>query len=196
MSSLADRRLTVLVVDREELALWGFSLVLQRQTWVRRCAVANDLATARKRVAELPVDVVAVDGRFGDDALSALQADLRAISPCIRVVLTVDASDRTLPPLPTIDRTWPVARLLTALRAAGLDDTAPIHRPPSPTRLSERERQVLTLVSEGSTNAQIGRSLCLSPHTIKQHTSSVYRKLHARNRAEAVTRARELGLLV
>jgi two-component system response regulator DesR len=61
--------------------------------------------------------------------------------------------------------------------------------------LSPREREVLDLVAEGATNRQIGERLFLSPHTVKEHTSAVYRKLGVRNRAEAVQRAQRSGLL-
>jgi two-component system response regulator DesR len=61
--------------------------------------------------------------------------------------------------------------------------------------LSERERAVLALIAAGSTNREIAEQLYLSPHTVKEHTSALYRKLHARNRAEAVQRAQRIGLL-
>jgi two-component system response regulator DesR len=60
--------------------------------------------------------------------------------------------------------------------------------------LSEREREVLALIASGATNKEIAGRLYLSPHTVKEHTSSLYRKLGARNRAEAVQRAERLGL--
>jgi LuxR family transcriptional regulator, maltose regulon positive regulatory protein len=44
-------------------------------------------------------------------------------------------------------------------------------------------------------NPQIAAELFLSPHTIKSEMKSIYRKLRATTRAEAVTRSRELGLL-
>jgi ATP/maltotriose-dependent transcriptional regulator MalT len=61
--------------------------------------------------------------------------------------------------------------------------------------LSEREREVLDLMARGATNREIAGSLHLSPHTVKEHTSSLYRKLKVRNRAEAVRRSERLGLL-
>jgi two-component system response regulator DesR len=60
--------------------------------------------------------------------------------------------------------------------------------------LSEREREVLTLMASGATNKEIAERLFLSPHTVKEHTSALYRKLKVRNRAEAVRRAERLGL--
>ena len=50
------------------------------------------------------------------------------------------------------------------------------------------------LIATGATNAEIAQRLFLSPHTVKEHTSSLYRKLGVRNRAEAVRRAERLGL--
>ena len=61
--------------------------------------------------------------------------------------------------------------------------------------LSEREREVLDLIAGGSTNKEIAERLFLSPYTVKEHTSALYRKLGARNRADAVQRAQRIGLL-
>jgi DNA-binding CsgD family transcriptional regulator len=61
--------------------------------------------------------------------------------------------------------------------------------------LSERELEVLTLLASGRTNAEIARDLFVAVGTVKSHVNNIYRKLDAANRAEAVTRARELELL-
>lgn len=58
--------------------------------------------------------------------------------------------------------------------------------------LSHRERQVLTFVSRGLTNAQIAEQLFLSESTIKSHLSSVFTKLGVRSRREAATMFRDL----
>jgi DNA-binding CsgD family transcriptional regulator len=61
--------------------------------------------------------------------------------------------------------------------------------------LSERELEVLTLLASGRTNSEIARTLFVAVGTVKSHVNNIYRKLDARNRAEAVTRARESNLL-
>ena len=66
---------------------------------------------------------------------------------------------------------------------------------PGNAALSAREQEVLELVATGATNREIASQLHLSPHTVKEHTSALYRKLEARNRAEAVQRAQRLGVL-
>ena len=68
----------------------------------------------------------------------------------------------------------------------------PLSRPRSP--LSPREREVLELIGAGATNREIAERLFLSPHTIKDHTTALYRKLGVRNRAEAARKAEQLGL--
>ncbi len=55
--------------------------------------------------------------------------------------------------------------------------------------LSVREMQVLTGMSQGKSNAQIGRELYLSEDTIKTHARRLFRKLGAKDRAEAVATA-------
>jgi ATP/maltotriose-dependent transcriptional regulator MalT len=69
------------------------------------------------------------------------------------------------------------------------------HASPPALGLSDRERDVLNLMASGATNPEIAEKLHLSKHTVKEHTSAVYRKLEVRNRTEAVQRAQRLGLL-
>ena len=54
---------------------------------------------------------------------------------------------------------------------------------------------MLRLLPSGSSLPEIARTLYLSPNTVKTHSRSIYRKLAASSRAEAVERGRELGLL-
>ena len=61
--------------------------------------------------------------------------------------------------------------------------------------LSERELEVLNLLATGKTNSEVARDLFVSVGTVKSHTGNIYRKLGAKNRAEALARARELGLI-
>jgi LuxR family transcriptional regulator, maltose regulon positive regulatory protein len=61
--------------------------------------------------------------------------------------------------------------------------------------LSKRELEVLRLVAQGLTNNEISQRLVLALSTVKGHNLRIFGKLQARNRSEAVARARELGLL-
>ncbi|WP_293915007.1 response regulator transcription factor [Deinococcus sp.] len=62
-------------------------------------------------------------------------------------------------------------------------------------RLTPRERDVLPLLAQGYSNKEIARSLGVSPDTIKDHLARLYTKLDARDRTDAVGRARTLGLI-
>jgi ATP/maltotriose-dependent transcriptional regulator MalT len=61
--------------------------------------------------------------------------------------------------------------------------------------LSERELEVLGLLATGKTNSEVAGDLFVSVGTVKSHTGNIYRKLGAKNRTEALARARELGLI-
>jgi LuxR family maltose regulon positive regulatory protein len=61
--------------------------------------------------------------------------------------------------------------------------------------LSERELEVLTLLAAVKSNRQIARELFVALSTVKTHVKNVYGKLNVRNRTQAASRARELGLL-
>lgn len=60
--------------------------------------------------------------------------------------------------------------------------------------LSDRERDVLRLLAEGRTNDEIAAELFVSGKTVRNTVSSIYAKLHARGRAEAIAKAHEAGL--
>ncbi|HEX6555312.1 MAG TPA: LuxR C-terminal-related transcriptional regulator, partial [Ktedonobacteraceae bacterium] len=61
--------------------------------------------------------------------------------------------------------------------------------------LSEREQEVLRLLAQGASNQEIAEHLVVTPATVKFHVSNILSKLQARNRTQAVARARSLGLL-
>ena len=58
-----------------------------------------------------------------------------------------------------------------------------------------REREVLALLAKGATNKGIARTLEISPNTVKTHVASLYAKLEASNRTQAVAQARALSIL-
>jgi DNA-binding CsgD family transcriptional regulator len=68
-------------------------------------------------------------------------------------------------------------------------------RPVGPAELSAREREVLGLVAQGKTNAEIAAALVLSEHTVHRHIANLLAKLGCSRRAEAVAVALEAGLL-
>ena len=61
--------------------------------------------------------------------------------------------------------------------------------------LTERERAILELVGDGKSNKEIGRALGISPETVKTHMENVFAKLTVDRRAQAVARAKDLGLV-
>jgi LuxR family maltose regulon positive regulatory protein len=61
--------------------------------------------------------------------------------------------------------------------------------------LSEREIEVLRLLTTGATLQKIAKQLFLSPNTLKAHTQNIYIKLDVHSRVEAANKARELGLI-
>ncbi len=71
-------------------------------------------------------------------------------------------------------------------------------RPSTPARvfpeLTEREREILSLIAQGYKNAEIAEQLVLSPKTVRNHITNVFSKLQVADRAEAVLRARQAGL--
>ena len=78
-----------------------------------------------------------------------------------------------------------------AAAQTGATPTAPALR----FRLTDREREVLALVTEGRSNGQIASALFISPKTASVHVSNILAKLNVSSRTEAATVAHRLGLL-
>ncbi len=72
---------------------------------------------------------------------------------------------------------------------------APTSAPPLAfPELTEREREVLSLIAQGHNNAEIAERLTLSPKTVGNHISNIFSKLQVADRAQAIVRARAAGL--
>jgi DNA-binding NarL/FixJ family response regulator len=74
---------------------------------------------------------------------------------------------------------------------AGLE---PASRPELFPELTERERQILSFIADGHTNAEIAEKLVISMKTVRNHVSNIFSKLQVADRAQAAIRAREAGL--
>lgn len=97
-----------------------------------------------------------------------------------------------------------VSRLIAAFDAPAARDTAgtlpPPHAQPPVDQpliepLSEREMEVLRLLSTGLSNPEIAQELFIATSTVRSHLKSIYGKLNVHKRWDAVHRAEELGLL-
>jgi two-component system response regulator DesR len=197
----AETKLRVLIVDDHDVVHWGFRLMLSNQPWVERCLSSRTGAEAYALAARYKPHVALVDLFIGEESGPEICAQLRERSPETKVLL-ISGAGRISPGAAKaagasgfIPKDWGAADISRAVRMVGRGMT--VFQPQvdvDATPLSPREREVLDLIAGGSTNREIAAALHLSPHTIKEHTSSLYRKLGARNRAEAVQRAQRLGL--
>ena len=197
-----DRRLRVLVVDDHDVVHWGFRQLLGEQSWVERCVAARNATEALELTRRYRPHVALVDLFVGSESGADICESIRAGSPATRVLL-ISGAGRISPQAAKaagasgfVSKDWAAHDVAMAVRMVGLGMTMfPPQADQPATLLSEREKEVLALIATGSTNREIAAELYLSPHTVKEHTSTLYRKLKARNRAEAVQRAQRIGLL-
>lgn len=194
--------LRVLVADDHDVVHWGFRLLLERQTWVRQCAAATTADEALELAERMQPDVALVDLFLGEASGAELTAELLARSPETRVLLISGAGTvsrgvaRAAGASGFVSKDWGAPDIVKAVRMVGLDmEVFGAQSEDEPPSLTKREREVLGEIATGATNREIGERLYLSPHTIKEHTSAIYRKLGVRNRAAAVKRAQRIGLV-
>jgi len=88
-------------------------------------------------------------------------------------------------------------RVLARMRAAAPAPTPaqPAKAAPTPSPLTEREAEILRLVSKGLSFSEVGVALAISEHTVVAHVKKIYRKLAVHSRGEAVFEATQMGLL-
>jgi two-component system response regulator DesR len=197
-------RLRVLVVDEQEIVTWGFRLLLTRAPWVERCVTAVTGEQARAYARRFGPHVALVNLFVNDEPGVSVARAIRELSPPTRVILMSDSGKiahkavRAAGAAGYLSKGWRPEDLACAVRVVGLglNLTPPREEETNGSeRLSRRERDVLTLIAQGATNAEIGKALSLSLHTVKQHASAIFHKLGARNRAEAVQHGEMLGYI-
>jgi DNA-binding NarL/FixJ family response regulator len=196
-----DPRLRVLVVDDHDVVHWGFRLLLERQSWVERCVTAGGAAEAIAQARRLRPDVALIDLLLQDESGAELCEELHSALPDTHILLISGVGSispavaRRAGASGFVSKELGAGDIVKAVRmvALGMEVFGRSEERPGP--LSGREREVVVLIAAGATNREIAQRLYLSPHTVKEHTSAIYRKLGVRNRAEAVKRAQRLGII-
>jgi DNA-binding NarL/FixJ family response regulator len=212
----------VLLADDQALVRAGFRALLDAEPDVTVVGEAGDGEVACRLAGELAPDVVLMDIRMpGVDGLEAtrrIAADPKLEGVRIVILTTFELDEYVFEALRVgasgflVKDTEPV-ELIRGVRAVAAGDSL---LSPSVTRrligeyasrarqppkaddfnlLTDREREVTTLVAAGLTNEQIGDRLYVSPATAKTHVNRAMTKLGARDRAQLVVLAYESGLV-
>lgn len=203
----------VMLADDHPVVRAGVRALLSTEPDLEVVGEASSAAEAVSLAESLAPDVVLMDLQFGGELQGAEATRMirGGAAPDTRVlVLTNYDTDADI--LGAVEagasgyllKDAPPAELVGAIRAAasGGSALAPaiavrlVERAGAPDgRLSTREAEVLTLVSEGRSNREIGSKLFLSEATVKSHLVHIYTKLGVGSRTSAVARARELGII-
>lgn len=208
--------ITVVLVDDEPMVRQGLRTILESDDGIRVVGEAEDGAGAVSVVRATRPDVVCMDVRMpGVDGIRATEL-LRALDPPPRVlvVTTFSSDDHVLDALRAGAAGFLLKRaraeeVVSAVRAVATGDQllypeavrtlALRHRAPRPDPaafdLTVREREVLGLVAEGLSNAEIAARLVLGVETVRTHVAKVLAKLGARDRTQAVVIAYTRGLV-
>ncbi|OLZ49928.1 response regulator [Amycolatopsis keratiniphila] len=209
----------VVVVDDEALVRSGFQLILRAAGDIDVVATATGAQAVREIGVHKP-DVVLLDIRMPDvDGLTILR-QLRALPnpPVVAMLTTFDSDEYIATALRSgaagflLKDTEPehLAQLVRTLASGGvvlspkvtrsvvdgfLDSGTDSEAVDDVARLTDRERDVLVLIAEGLSNADIGARVHLSVGTIKDHVSAILTKLKVNSRVQAALLAQRAGLL-
>ena len=205
----------VLIVDDHEVLTSALGQALDAEPDLLTVGVAGSLERAAALIPTATPDVLLLDHRLPDgDGVDAV-ARLLALRPSMAVViLTASAADHVMVSAMEagasgfLSKTRSLAEVTSAVRAAAAGEA--VISPEMLARLlprlnrsgraghenlTEREREVLGLVSEGLTNAAIADRLVVSVHTVRNHVANLSAKLGARSKLEALSIAVREGLL-
>jgi len=208
MSETLSRPIRVMLVDDHAMVRRGLATFLKVYDDLQLAGEADNGVDAIQQCAEFKPDVVLMDMVMpGMDGASATRA-IRQQFPNVRVIALTSFKERDLiknaleaGAIGYLLKDVSADELAQAIRAAysGRATLAPeaaqvlvqmVNQPPAPgLDLTQREREVLTLMVEGSSNSQIARELEVSSSTIKSHVSNILAKLGVASRTEAVTLA-------
>lgn len=151
----------------------------------------NGIEATRRILAANPHINILVLTLFDDDdtVFAAMRAGARGYllkgaegDETVRAIHAVSSGEAIFSP--------PIARRLMQYFGASRP-TAPPQVFPD---LTEREREILTLMAQGYTNTAIAERLVISPKTVRNHVSNIFSKLQVADRVEAIIRARDAGL--
>jgi DNA-binding NarL/FixJ family response regulator len=202
----------VLLVDDHDLIRQGLARAFERAEDFTVAAEASSVAEALAVAAQVKPDVVLMDVRLPDGSGLEAVKKLRAAYPHMGiVVLTMYAGDEYLfgaleagasafvpkdaPAEDVVAAARHAAASPDAFSAADLANAMKRRMAPTGPSVSPREREVLQLLADGLSVAQIARQLYISESTAKTHISKLYEKLGAGNRAQAIMSAMRTGLI-
>lgn len=204
--SSVPARLRLLLVDDHAVVRGGLEAMLSGVPDIERIATAVDGMEALKLCASFEPHVVLLDLRMpGMDGHSALEAIAQKWPHICVIVLTGNDSRanarlaRREGAAGFLSKSADPATVLRVIREVAAGGTYFPEDSDSSRQddagLSPRELEVLRHLVRGLTNDEIGVALGVSGQTIKGHLKHIFQKLEAASRAEATTRAHELGLV-
>jgi DNA-binding NarL/FixJ family response regulator len=210
----------VLIADDEQLVRGGLRRIVEDEGDITVVAEAANGAEAIERAREHEPDVVLMDMRMPDvNGIEATRAIVATHNgPRVLVLTTFDLDEYVYAALQAgasgfLLKDAPEQQLLAAIRVVSVGgalfspavtrrlieefsrqraSSAPVAKIES---LTPRENEVLALVAEGLSNAEIAERLVVSEHTVKTHVARVLAKLGLRDRAQAVIVAYESGVV-
>ena len=212
----------IVLVDDQELLRTGFRMVLNSQADMTVVGEAGDGEAALELLTSLEADVVLMDVRMPrlDGVAATRRLCERGDRPRVLMLTTFDLDEYAFAALKAgasgfLLKDVPPTDLLAAIRAVHsgeavvapsttrrlLDKFAPLlpseaePAPPELGVLTEREHEVMLLVAQGMSNAEIASKLFLSEATVKTHVGRILMKLGLRDRVQAVVLAYETGLV-
>jgi DNA-binding NarL/FixJ family response regulator len=148
----------------------------------------NGIEATRRIMEKCPATGVLIITMFEDDSLlSALQAGARGY------IIKGSEGEDVLRAIRAVAKGEAIFSPAMAEQLAQLVSTTAPPQHPFPT-LTDREREILTLMALGLTNSAIAERLSLRPKTVRNQVSNIFSKLQVAGRAEAIILAREAGL--
>jgi DNA-binding NarL/FixJ family response regulator len=202
----------VVLVEDHPLMRAGIRAALQKAPDIDVVGEASDGEHGLRLARTLAPDVVLLDIGLPDTDGISLLKQLKSLCDCAVVMLSCHTEESSVRMAMDYGASGYLAKsvepkvLIDGVRSAGRGES-PLSAEVAASllaimrrgregagRLTEREREVWRLIAQGLSNAEIARSLFISPHTVKFHVHNLLHKLGLKSRSEAISAAHRRGL--
>ena len=203
-----SQQIKVLIADDHQLLRDGLRLLLEAAPGYQVVSEAFSTQSLEEEIKQHKPDLVISDYNMPDENMTEVLSRIKAYRPSLRFIILTGVISGSLykqlldiPVNGILLKEGSMDDILDGLEKVMngeiiLSDIVKEHLKKLDDLLTKRELEILNLVVKGASNKEISTTLCISPKTVDNHRSNMFKKLDVKSAVELAEYARKNGLLV